>query len=117
MIQALITKLHAKRLAVAATATLAPEAQKNGATVAEVAGVAVAKPQTSKIVIERRPGWGAGQPSVDGERLKGAMSAFQSSPFGNRPRLSAGMRLSGEGSVMPLIVLFFTPRGELLLAN
>ena len=76
ILQALITKLRAEQLAAATTATFAAEAQNNGATVAEVAGVAVAKPKTSRIIIAPPQA-----PSVDGERLKQATLAFQSSPF------------------------------------
>ncbi|MGA7325068.1 MAG: hypothetical protein WBX25_11425 [Rhodomicrobium sp.] len=86
-LQALAAKIRAERLATAATAAPATVPPSFQPSVAEVATVAVAKPQPSKIVIaspQAMPGpsgGGAGQPNADGERLEQATFTFQSSPF------------------------------------
>ncbi len=82
-LQSLAAKLRNERLATATTAAPATEARNRGGTVADVAGLAVAVPQTAKIDLSPAASFDVPRAlsNADAERLKQAAQAFRAGPF------------------------------------
>lgn len=86
-LHALAANIRAERLAAAASATPATVSPLSSSSVAEVAGVAVAEPQTQKIAFASPKPLGAARAAhPDGERLRQATLAFQSGPFAGQAK-------------------------------